>query len=89
MRYTFAIIVAAFFAGIAGATDLPRIFITSTTGKANLSTWPDAHGMTGLAAGDEICRTRAAATGIADATSYVAFLSDETNDAYCRLHGLT
>ncbi len=89
MRYAFAIIAATFFAGPVRATDLPRIFITSTTGTATLSTWPDAHGMTGLAAGDEICRTRAAAAGIADAASYIAFLSDDTNDAYCRLHGLT
>jgi hypothetical protein len=88
MRYT-AAIVAVLLAGSAGATDLPRVFMTSTEGLANLSSWPDAHGHTGLAAGDEICRTRAAAAGITDAASYIALLSDSTSDAYCRLHGLT
>ncbi|WP_440222943.1 hypothetical protein ACQQ2N_17970 [Dokdonella sp. MW10] len=74
--------------GNAQAGDLPRIFMTSVTGSGDLSTWPDAHGLSGLEAADEICRTRAAAGSIADASDYVAFLSDAANDAYCRVHGL-
>ncbi|MEO8672890.1 MAG: hypothetical protein ABI411_16340 [Tahibacter sp.] len=71
------------------ATDLPRIFMTSVSGSGNLSTWPDAHGQTGLQAADEICRTRAAAGQLADAAEYVALLSDASDDAYCRVHGLS
>lgn len=69
------------------ADDVPRVFMTSVKGTGNLSTWPDAHGQTGLQAADEICRTRAAEASIPDAQRYVAFLSDSNTDAYCRVHG--
>lgn len=72
----------------AAAADLPRIFMTSTSGTGDLSTWPDAHGFAGLAAADEICRTRAAASSLSGADDYVALLSDSLDDAYCRVHGL-
>jgi hypothetical protein len=80
---------ACFVAGNAIATDLPRVFMASVSGTGNLSTWPDAHGMTGLQAADEICRTRAAAAALADADQYIALVSDSQDDAYCRLHGDT
>ena len=63
-----------------------RVFITSVEGTANLSSWPDAGGETGLAAGDAICQTRADAAGLGG--QFVAWLSDRNNDAYCRVHGL-
>ena len=78
---------ACIVAGTASATDLPRVFMTSVSGTGNLSAWPDAHGLTGLDAADEICRTRAAAVSLADADQYVALMSDSHDDAYCRLHG--
>jgi len=78
---------ACFFASHAFATDLPRVFLTSTSGTGNLSSWPDAHGMTGLDAADEICRTRADAVALAESDQYIALLSDTHDDAYCRLHG--
>lgn len=65
-------------------------FITSTTGSGDLSTWPDAISAgtkTGLAAGDAICQSRAETAGLAGI--FKAWLSDDSDDAYCRLHGLT
>lgn len=90
MRFPILAICAGLLAlGTAARADLPRVFITSTQGSANLSTWPDAHGLTGLEAADEICRTAAARGNLADPAEYVAWLSDDTRDAYCRIHGAT
>jgi len=90
MRTTACVIgLACLIAGDAIASDLPRIFMTSTSGTGDLSTWPDAHGQTGLAAADEICRTRATAASLSDADQYIALLSDSNDDAYCRWHGDT
>src|SRR5262249_38012992 len=41
---------------------------------------------TGLAAADAVCAARATAAGLTG--TYVAWMSDTNNDAYCRLHGL-
>ncbi len=76
------------FASIAQSQDLPRIFMTSVKGSGNLSSWDDAHGFSGLEAGDEICRSRAAFRNIPNPEQYVALLSSSVDDAYCRLHGL-
>ena len=75
--------------GLASA-EQPRVaFVTSVTGNGNLSSWPDAGGASGLAAGDAICRARAAAAKLANAENFVAWLSDSSNDAFCRVHGLS
>lgn len=66
-----------------------RIFVTSTTGPADLSTWADAQGEAGLAAADRICRAHAERANLPGAASYVAWLSDSVDDAYCRVHDLT
>jgi hypothetical protein len=63
-----------------------QVFITSVTGDGNLGGWADAGGKTGLAAGDAICQARAAAAGLGG--NFIAWLSDENDDAYCRIHGL-
>jgi hypothetical protein len=65
-------------------------FATSTTGTGDLHSWSEVAGtsLTGLAAADGICRTRAGAGGLADPDTYVAWLSDRDNDAYCRVFGL-
>ncbi len=65
-------------------------FTTSTMGSGDLSTWPDAvsaGAKTGLAAGDAICQSRAEAAGLAGI--FKAWISDDSDDAYCRMHGLT
>jgi hypothetical protein len=64
-----------------------QVFTTSVTGNGNLGGWADAGGKTGLAAGDAICQSRAAAAGLGG--NFIAWLSDENDDAYCRIHGLT
>lgn len=76
---------------VAGSTGSdPRIiFVTSVTGDVVLGSWPDADGETGLAAADNICQNRAAAGGLANPGNFVAWISDSSDDAYCRLHGLS
>ena len=62
-------------------------FVTSVSGIADLGSWPDAGGQSGLAAGDAICQARAVAAGLTG--SFRAWLSDQSDDVYCRLHNLT
>ena len=65
------------------------VFATSVTGTGDLGSWPDAGGATGLAAGDAICQARATAAGLANPSSFVGWLSDSSNDAYCRVHNFS
>jgi hypothetical protein len=65
-------------------------FVTSTSGTGNLSStgWGTAAGaLTGLAAADNICQT--AATNAGFTGTFKAWMSDATDDAYCRIHGLS
>lgn len=71
----------------AGEAVKRRAFVTSVTGTGDLSTWDDAEGQTGLAAGDAICRNRAAAAGLTEPTAFRAWLSNASADAYCHLRG--
>ena len=66
-----------------------RAFVTSVSGTGNLGSWPDASGQTGLAAGDAICQARARPAGLEPAQGFRAWLSDSSDDAYCRIHGLS
>jgi hypothetical protein len=66
-----------------------RMFVTSVAGSGNLSTWADAGGHTGVAAGDAICQARAVAASLPNAAAYRAWLSNSLDDAYCRMHDLT
>ncbi|GMU63764.1 MAG: hypothetical protein AMXMBFR36_00380 [Acidobacteriota bacterium] len=66
-----------------------RAWVTSVTGTGNLASWPDAGGLGGLAAGDAICRARAAAAGLPNANAYRVWLSTASTDAYCHVQGLT
>jgi hypothetical protein len=70
-----------------GADGPNMAFTTSVTGSGNLSSWADAGGNTGLAAADAVCQARADAAGLSGA--FVAWMSDSTDDAYCRVHGLS
>jgi|GEM_PF-1150326 len=74
---------------VGGAT-LPNkvAFVTSVTGTGDLSSWADAGGATGVDAADAICQARAAAAALANPSTFRAWISDENNDAYCRLHNL-
>lgn len=62
-------------------------FLTSVKGPGDLGSWADAGGNTGLAAADAICQSRASAAGLSG--TFVAWLSDSTDDAYCRVQGLS
>lgn len=66
------------------------IFVTSVRGNGDLGTWPDSGGTGGgLAAADAICQARATAAGLPNANLFIAWMSDSSNDAYCRIHGQT
>ncbi len=89
---TISILVITGLAGLGGVTceGVERIaFATSVTGNGNLGTWPDAGGNNGLQAADAICQARATAAGLANPGDFVAWLSDSSDDAYCRIHGLS
>ena len=68
-----------------------RSFVTSVAGTGNLSTWPGASGATALDKADSVCRARAAAanTPLPNSSTYRAWLSTSTTDAYCHVQGLT
>ena len=66
-----------------------KMFVTSASGTAKLSTWADANSQSGLAAGDEICKAAATDGGLDNPSNFRAWLSDADDDAYCRVHGLT
>jgi hypothetical protein len=71
-----------------GGDDSPNVaFTTSVTGNGNLSTWADADGNASLAAADAVCQARADAAGLSG--TFVAWMSDSTDDAYCRVLGLS
>jgi len=59
--------------------------MTSVRGPGMLAAWADAGTSTGLAAGDAVCRARAAAVGFPNAGRYRAWLSDATTNAVDRL----
>jgi len=94
MAYPFRSLLLAFTGAViwhdAGAFDPDQrlAFVTSVTSTGNLSTWTDAGGQTGLAAADAICQARATAAGLPQPNQFVAWLSDDTDDAYCRIYGL-
>lgn len=67
----------------------PRLaFVTSATGSGDLSSWPGTD-LSGLAAADEVCSALATDAGLPDPSSFVAWISDGADDAYCRVHGRT
>lgn len=61
------------------------VFVTSVDGNGNLSSWPDAGGKTGIAAGDAICQARAEVAGLDNARNFKAWLSSTKVDAGDRL----
>lgn len=65
-----------------------RAFVTSVEGTGDLFSWPGSSGATALARADSVCRARAAAGGLPNPTTYRAWLSTSTTDAYCHVQGL-
>lgn len=61
------------------------VFITSTAGSGDLSSWAGAAGESGLEAGDAICASAAAAAHLPDPASFVAWLSTSGTDARDRV----
>ncbi len=61
-------------------------FVTSESGTADLRTWTSTGGQGGLQGADRSCATLAAAAGLPG--TFRAWLSDTSDDAYCRVHGL-
>ena len=72
-----------------GATPL-MAFATSSGGTGDLHSWPEVAGtsLVGLAAADRVCAVHAQAAGLPNPASFVAWLSDSNDDAYCRMFGL-
>jgi uncharacterized protein YjdB len=62
-----------------------KVFLTSMTGKGDLGKWPGTGGALGIAAGDAICRSSAAAAGLANAARFKAWLSDNLVNAIDRI----
>jgi len=64
-----------------------RAFVTSTTGTGDISTWAGASGATSLDQADSVCRARAGAAGLPNASTYRAWMSNSFHDAYCHVQG--
>jgi hypothetical protein len=64
-------------------------FVTSASGPGDLGSWPEAGPETGLAAGDAICQDLAEAAGLPDPSTFVAWLSTASVDAFDRLPAST
>jgi hypothetical protein len=93
-RVCFAAVAAMVVLGWAAPANAVRrrAFATSDEGTGDLSTWPGASGATAFARADAICRARAAAASPAplpSASTYRAWLSTSTTDAYCHVQGLS
>jgi hypothetical protein len=86
-RCAAAVLVGLVVAATPAAAVKRRAFVTSVSGTGDLGSWPDAGSATGLAAGNAICRARAALAGLPNATTYRAWLSTDSTDAYCHLRG--
>lgn len=65
-------------------------FASSATGSPDMSSWPQAGaGLVGLEAADSICIKLAETAGLANPGNFIAWLSDDNDDAYCRVHNLS
>ena len=89
-RFRIVLVLAAGFAvALVGPADAVkrRAFVTSVSGTGNLASWPDAGGQFALAAGDSICRARAASASLPNSSTYRVWLSTAATDAYCHVQG--
>jgi hypothetical protein len=67
----------------ASATVNLLAFASSVTGDGKLSGWPQAGGKSGVAAADAVCQTLATKAKLVGV--YRAWMSDVSDDAYCRI----
>jgi hypothetical protein len=90
-RFVFAVAISGMeqLAGEPAEAVKRRAFVTSETGSGNLNSWPESGGLIGLAAGDNICRELADDAGLPNASTYKAWLSTASTDAYCHVQGQT
>ena len=89
-RLLFALVALGALAVAAPAAAVKRqAFVTSVSGTGLISSWPEAGGLGSHAGADAVCRARAAAGGLANATTYRAWLSSASTDAYCHVQGLS
>ena len=65
------------------------MFVTSVEGTGKLSSWADAGGKTGIAAGDAICQARATGAGLANAAKFKAWLGKTAAPAATPIARLT
>ncbi len=88
--FTWISVTLTVWLGSAPLLAVPRVaFVTSEVGNGVLSTWPSSDGLAGLDGGDRVCQNLAAAAGLENPDDFVAWLSDSSDDAYCRVHGMT
>jgi hypothetical protein len=87
MRNSSALLASALAVLVAAAAraQTDRMFVTSAKGNGDLSSWPQADGLHGLAAGNRICQNLAAAAHLANASTFQAWLSDASTDAACNI----
>jgi len=77
---------------VAGVAEYDQyVFTTSSSGAGEIGQWAAASGsgLFGTEAADFICQLGASGAGLPNPASYVAWMSDAQDDAYCRAHGLT
>ncbi len=67
------------------STEGALVFLTSTTGTGDLSTWTGSGGADGAAGADAVCQARALAANLPNPDSFVAWMSDPTSNASTRL----
>jgi hypothetical protein len=67
--------------------DSKMVFVSSSTGSGDLSSWADANGQSGFLAGEQICQTLASKAGLKNAEKFTPWLSDSTDVAVNRLQG--
>ncbi|MCD4749624.1 MAG: hypothetical protein K8R59_09635 [Thermoanaerobaculales bacterium] len=88
LRRLWAATVVVVFLSIPAMAVERQVFVTTVKGTGNLSSWADAGAQSGADAGDAVCQARATAAGLANASSYRAWLSTTSADAFCRVQGL-
>lgn len=69
-----------------------KIFVNSASSPGTMSGYialASCTGLSGLAAADCACKTQAASAGLANSNRFIAWLSDNSNDALCRVQGLS
>ena len=87
--FLYVLIVCFGFSGALSAQNRVA-FVTSATGNANLSSWPEAgKGLMGADAADSICVSLATSAKLGNPNIFKAWLSTSVDDAYCRVHNLT